>query len=80
VAETSHERDASGRQAASAVHEVRVCDRCQRPLLAKDRQEYTDQRALLVAERGLCVCPEKTSRRPPKRAKAGPAASAKASA
>ncbi|BCJ31700.1 hypothetical protein [Actinocatenispora sera] len=35
----------------------RVCGRCNRPLVARDRSEYTDRRAVLVGERGLCTCP-----------------------
>lgn len=34
----------------------RVCAECQRPHLAEDPSEYTQQRAALVGERGLCVC------------------------
>lgn len=35
----------------------RLCANCRRPSLAQTRSEYTAQRAALVAERGLCVCP-----------------------
>lgn len=36
----------------------RLCPTCQRPAPALDRSEYTDRRADLVIERGLCVCEE----------------------
>jgi hypothetical protein len=36
----------------------RLCPTCQRPIRALDRSEYTEQRAGLVIERGLCVCGE----------------------
>jgi hypothetical protein len=34
-----------------------VCLTCGRVRPANDRSEYTTERGLLVAERGLCVCP-----------------------
>jgi hypothetical protein len=37
--------------------EVRLCDHCQRPLPALDKNEYTPARAHLVAATGFCVCP-----------------------
>lgn len=39
----------------------RLCPTCQRPTRALDRSEYTEQRADLVIERGLCVCGEPES-------------------
>jgi hypothetical protein len=58
---------------------TRVCGRCNRPLVARDRSEYTDRRAVLVGERGLCTCPRAgtaptTTGRPPVQAVVGPAA------
>ena len=40
---------------------VRVCNRCDRPLTARDKNEYTEARARLVANKGLCVCPGQAS-------------------
>lgn len=58
---------------------TRMCGRCNRPLVARDRSEYTDRRAVLVGERGLCTCPRAgtasaTTGRPPVQAVIGPAA------
>ena len=39
---------------------VRVCDRCGRVVPALDKKEYTPERARLIVERGLCVCPSET--------------------
>ena len=39
----------------------RLCPTCQRPTRALDRSEYTEQRADLVIQRGLCVCGEPDS-------------------
>ena len=39
---------------------VRVCDVCGRPVIARDKSEYTMARARLVADKGLCVCPSET--------------------
>jgi hypothetical protein len=36
--------------------DVRLCGRCGRPVTALSREEYTPERARLIAERGLCVC------------------------
>ena len=36
---------------------VRVCDHCGRPTAARDKSEYTVDRARVVVDRGLCVCP-----------------------
>jgi len=36
---------------------VRVCDTCGRPVTARDKSEYTPDRARLVVDKGLCVCP-----------------------
>ncbi len=35
---------------------TRVCSTCKRPLRALQQDEYTDARAALVVEHGLCVC------------------------
>lgn len=35
---------------------VRVCATCKKPVRALDRAEYTTQRAVLIVERGLCMC------------------------
>ena len=40
--------------------EVRLCDRCGRPLPAVHKNEYTPQRARLVTATGFCVCPSST--------------------
>jgi hypothetical protein len=41
----------------SVVEEtVRVCEDCKKPVRALDRDEYTQQRAVLIVERGLCMC------------------------
>jgi hypothetical protein len=72
VARTAQKRSASrGQRAAPAGEEVRVCDQCERPLIALDRQEYTTARAELVAERGLCVCPAGDPERLPRRRRSG---------
>ncbi|MGA8113025.1 MAG: hypothetical protein WCA46_05130 [Actinocatenispora sp.] len=36
---------------------TRVCSSCSRPLRALQQDEYTDERAALVVQHGLCVCP-----------------------
>jgi hypothetical protein len=41
-----------------ASGDVRVCDRCGRPLPALHKSEYTPARARLVATDGLCLCPD----------------------
>jgi hypothetical protein len=41
----------------AAADDVRVCDRCARPLPALDKNEYTLTRARLLATTGFCVCP-----------------------
>lgn len=41
----------------AAAGDVRVCDRCGRPLPALHKDEYTPNRALLVATTGFCLCP-----------------------
>jgi hypothetical protein len=43
-------------QPTAPAIEVRLCDRCQRPLPALDKNEYTPARARLVATTGFCVC------------------------
>ena len=43
--------------AMAVVADVRVCDRCGRPLPALHKNEYTPGRARLVATAGLCLCP-----------------------
>lgn len=43
---------------AAVVEGPRLCPTCQRPIRALDRSEYTERRADLVIERGLCVCGE----------------------
>jgi hypothetical protein len=45
--------------------DVRVCDMCDRPVAARDKNEYTAVRAQLVVERGLCVCPAQAPTRGP---------------
>lgn len=35
---------------------VWVCAGCSRPVTARQPVEYTMRRAILIAERGLCVC------------------------
>lgn len=35
---------------------VRICDTCGRPVAARNKHEYTPARALLVVNKGLCVC------------------------
>ena len=37
---------------------VRVCDSCARPMPGREMSEYTTQRAQLVIDKGLCVCPQ----------------------
>ena len=37
--------------------DVRLCDVCGRPMAARNKNEYTADRARLVVARGLCVCP-----------------------
>jgi hypothetical protein len=37
--------------------DVRLCQRCGRPLPALHKNEYTPTRARLVATTGFCVCP-----------------------
>ena len=44
---------------------VRLCDRCGRPVTARDKNEYTAARARVVADKGLCVCPAHTPTRAP---------------
>lgn len=36
---------------------ARLCATCHRPPRALDPSEYTRERAALVIERGLCLCP-----------------------
>jgi hypothetical protein len=43
--------------ASTTAANVRLCDRCARPLPALDKNEYTPARARMVAATGLCVCP-----------------------
>ena len=35
---------------------VRLCGRCERPLPAVDKTEYTPERARMVTVAGFCVC------------------------
>jgi hypothetical protein len=35
---------------------VRRCDKCERPLPALHKNEYTPARARLVADLGVCMC------------------------
>jgi len=58
---------------------TRVCGRCNRPLVARDRCEYTDRRAILVGERGLCTCPPAGAARSPAMSVCPPAVPAAAS-
>ena len=44
---------------------VRVCDKCGRPLPARDKNEYTAARARVVIDKGLCVCTAQTPTRAP---------------
>jgi hypothetical protein len=37
--------------------DVRLCERCARPLPALEKNEYTAARAQMIATIGLCVCP-----------------------
>ncbi len=43
--------------AQSAPGPIRLCDECGRPVPALHKNEYTPDRARLVAVEGLCVCP-----------------------
>jgi hypothetical protein len=43
--------------ASPAAVKVRLCDECGRPVPALHKNEYTRDRARLVARQGLCVCP-----------------------
>jgi hypothetical protein len=42
---------------AATADDVRVCNRCGRPVPALHKDEYTPIRARLVATTGFCVCP-----------------------
>jgi hypothetical protein len=51
------DNQASSQPERAPVVDVRVCDRCGRPLPALNKDEYTPARALLVARTGFCLCP-----------------------
>jgi hypothetical protein len=61
----------STRPEATAVN-VRVCDRCTRPLPALHKDEYTPTRAQLVATCGFCLCPSDDQDGRPSRTERGP--------
>ncbi|GAA4216798.1 hypothetical protein [Actinocatenispora rupis] len=44
---------------------VAVCPRCHRPVVVRDRGEYTVERAALIVANGLCVCPPAKAPTPP---------------
>jgi hypothetical protein len=58
VAVTGHQTQGQPRRAEAPATGPRLCPTCQRPIRALDRSEYTERRADLVIERGLCVCGE----------------------
>ena len=43
---------------------VRVCGVCARALPGRDMSEYMTQRAQLVVDKGLCVCPQQPGHAP----------------
>jgi hypothetical protein len=61
VAVTGHQTQVQLPRADAPPAGPRLCPTCQRPIRALDRSEYTERRADLVIERGLCVCGEPES-------------------
>ena len=51
--------------ARSQSTDVHLCEICGRPVVARDKNEYTPARARLVVARGLCVCPAQSPARGP---------------